>query len=439
MATVRPFRGLRYNLEKIGELSSVVSQPYDRVRYGLQEKYYEQSEYTVVKVIKGKAFPDDNDDNNVYTRARDTLQSWLQDGVMQVEEQPAIYVLHQRFTLPDGSPYTRKGFFCAFELSRFDEGVILPHERTLSGPKVDRHKLTSTIETYFGSIFMLYPDEDNTVNGILDDAVADLEPLVAQELFEHEIEQYFYVVTDPAVIQAVQKEMEPKRNLIIADGHHRYETALTIRDEMREKYPDAPANAAFNYRMAVMVSMSDPGLVILPTHRLMHSYETKSSRDVIKDAKAYFDVDAVKDREAMEASLAGATTTHPRIGFYDGQYHVLTLRDEGVMERFAPDHEASRTLDVSILHNLLLEGVMGLTKESIAAKENVDYLRDPDMGYEKVVRGEANFMFVLNPTRMEQVRACALASEMMPQKSTDFYPKMISGLTAMSIHPDETM
>lgn len=437
MATIRPFRGLRYNLEKIGDLSSVVSQPYDRVRYGLQEKYYDQSEYTVVKIIKGKAFPDDGDENNVYTRAREYLQTWLQEGVMQAEDKPAIYVLHQSFTLPDGTPYTRKGFFCAFELSRFDEGIILPHERTLSGPKVDRHKLTSTIETYFGSIFMLYPDEENRVNAILDEAIAELEPQIVHDLFEFEIEQQFYVVTDPAVIEAVQAEMAPKKNLIIADGHHRYETALTIRDEMRAAHPDAPADAAFNYRMAVMVSMSDPGLVILPTHRLIHSYDQKSSGEVIEEADAYFDVVTVKNREAMEAALAEATQQHPRIGFYDGRYHVFTLRDESVMAQFAPDHEASRTLDVSILHNLLLEGVMGLTKESIAAKENVDYLRDPEMGYENVARGEANFMFILNPTRMEQVRACALAGEMMPQKSTDFYPKMISGLTAMSIHPNE--
>lgn len=439
MATIRPFRGIRYNPEKIEDLSDVISQPYDRVRYGLQDKYYEQSDYTVVKIIKGRAFPEDGEENNVYTRARDYLQAWLEEGVLKVEDKPAIYVLHQSFTLDDGTPFTRKGFICAFELSRFDEGVILPHERTLSGPKVDRHKLTSTIETYFGTIFMLYPDEENKVNEILDAAVAEMEPIEVRELFENEIEQQFWIVTDPEVLAAVEAEMGPKKNLIIADGHHRYETALTIRDEMRAKHPDAPANAAFNYRMAMMVSMSDPGLVILPTHRLMHSYSAKTSKQVLEDAKEYFDVLKVKDRDALEAELAKATPDHPRIGFYDGECAVLTLRDAAVMAKFAPDHEAGRTLDVSILHNLLIEGVMGLSHESVARKENVDYLRDPEMGYENVARGEANFLFLLNPTRMGQVRACALAGEMMPQKSTDFYPKIISGLAAMPIHPDDVV
>jgi len=437
MATIRPFRGIRYNPEKIDDLSSVISQPYDRVRYGLQDKYYEQSEYTIVKIIKGREYPEDSEKDNVYTRARDYLQTWLQDGVMQVEDQPAIYVLHQSFTLLDGTPYTRKGFICAFELSRFDEGVILPHERTLSGPKVDRHKLATTAQAYFGSIFMLYPDDENTVNAILDAAVAEMEPIEFEELFESEIDQKFWVVTDPDVIAAVEREMAPKKNLIIADGHHRYETALTIRNEMRTLYPHAPADAAFNYRMAMMVSMSDPGLVILPTHRLIHSYTGKTSKQVLEDARAYFDVKPVSDRDMLEAALAEALPDKPRIGFYDGDCAVLTLRDAAVMEKFAPDNEAGRTLDVSILHNLLIEGVMGLSHESVERKENVDYLRDPDMGYENVARGEANFLFLLNPTRMEQVRACALASEMMPQKSTDFYPKIVSGLAAMSIQPDE--
>jgi uncharacterized protein (DUF1015 family) len=433
MAVVKPFRGIRYNPEVVGDLSSVISQPYDRVRYGLQDQYYDQSEYSVVRIIKGRAFDGDSEIDNVYTRAHEYLQTWLNDDVMRRDPKPAIYVLHQTFTLPHGQAYTRKGFITAFELSRFDEGVVLPHERTLSGPKVDRYKLTSSIQTYFGTIFMLYPDEENKVNAILDLAVSDLAPTVARDLFENEIEQRFWVVDDPEVIADVQAEMAPKRNLIIADGHHRYETALTIRDEMRASHPDAPADAAFNYRMVMMASMSDPGLVILPTHRLIHSYIAKTGKGVIKDAQRYFDVIQVSDRAALEAVLAAASPDQPRIGFYDGDYAFFMLRDAAAMAEYAPGNTASRTLDVSVLHNLLLEGVMGLSQESVARKENVDYLREPDMGYEKVDQGEANFLFVLNPTRMEQVRACATSGVMMPQKSTDFYPKIVSGLTAMPI------
>ncbi len=440
MAVIKPFRGVRYNRERFDDLSLVVSQPYDRVRYGLQDKYYGQSDYTVVKIIKGRAFEEDDEQNNVYTRARDYLHVWLDEGALITEETPAVYVLHQTFTLPGGQQYTRKAFATAFEISTFDEGIVLPHERTLSGPKVDRLNLVRATETYFGHIFMLYPDEENRVNAILDQAVKNLPPALVRELFESAVEQRFWIVTDPEVIAQVEAEMAPKKNLIIADGHHRYETAINYRDEVRAKHPDAPANAGFNYRMVTLVSMSDPGLVILPTHRLMHSYTTKTSQQVIEDARKYFHVESVPDRAALEAALADATTQMPRIGFYDGDYTVFTLKGPEVMAQVFPDRDpAWRMLDVSILHELLIERVMELSKESIERKENIDYLREVEMGYEQVDKGEANFLFVMNSTRMAEVQACTAAGVKMPQKSTDFYPKIISGLVALPVGPDQRL
>jgi len=440
MATIRPFKGIRYNSGRVDDLSSVISQPYDRVRHGLQDKYYEQSDYTVVKIIKGREFEGDNDDDNVYTRARDFLSAWLDEGVMMREDRPAIYVLHQVFTLPSGQQYTRKTLVAALELTTFDEGVVLPHERTLSGPKMDRLNLTRAAESYFGNIFMLYPDDENRVNAILDRAVADATPMVMRELFESDVEQRLWVVTDPDVLAQVQTEMAPKVNLIIADGHHRYETAINYRDEMRAKHPDAPANAGFNHCMVALVSMSDPGLVILPTHRLVHSYTAKTSKQVIEDAQAYFEVQSVPDRAALEAALVEATPSEPRIGFYDGDYTVFTLKSPEVMVQIAPSRDpAWRLLDVSILHEVLIERVMGLSKASVECKENIEYLRDVEMGYEAVDKGEADFLFVMNPTRMDEVRSCTAADEKMPQKSTDFYPKIVSGLVALAIGPDERL
>ena len=440
MAVTKPFRGVRYNPERIKDLSMVISQPYDRVRYGLQDKYYAQSDHTVVKIIKGKEFAGDSDQNNVYTRARDYFTTWLDEGVMLRENVPALYVLHQTFTLPDGQKYTRKAFTTALEISTFDEGIVLPHERTLAGPKVDRLNLVRATRTYFGSIFMLYPDEENRVNATLDGAIQDLEPFVLRELFENDVEQRFWVVTDPQVIAQVEAAMAPKRNLIIADGHHRYETAITYRDEMRTKLPDAPANAGFNYRMVTLVSMSDPGLVILPTHRLMYSYTAKTSQQVIKDAAEYFQVQSLPDRAALEAALADAQPGAPRIGFYDGDYTVFTLKHPDVMAKIAPERDAAwQMLDVSILHEVLIERVMGLSQASVERKENIDYLRDVEMGYEQVDKGEADSVFVMNPTRMTQVRDCTAAGAKMPQKSTDFFPKVISGLVALPIGPDERL
>ncbi|MDY7076262.1 MAG: DUF1015 domain-containing protein [Chloroflexota bacterium] len=438
MALIKPFRGVRYNPEKIRDLSTVISQPYDRVRHGLQDKYYAQSPYTVVRIIKGKEQEGDDAGDNVYTRARAYYESWLREGVLMREGMPALYVLHQTCTLPDGSTKTRKGLIAALKLSRFDEGIVLPHERTHSGPKVDRLNLMRATSVNFGHIFMLYPG--GRINELLDAAIDEQPGFELRELFEHDVVQQFWPVTDQQVIQAVVEEMAPRRNLIIADGHHRYETALNYRDEMRAKHPDAPPDVGFNYRMVTLVSMEDPGLVILPTHRLIHSYDQMGGREALERAEKYFEVTPVADRAELEAALAKADPTHPCLGFYDGAYTTLTLRDPAVLDRLLPDRSPDwRLLDVSVLHELFIERVLGIDKVAIERKENIEYLRDPQMGYDGVDQGEANFLLVMNPTRMEQVRNCTASGEKMPQKSTDFFPKVISGLVMMPIGVEDRL
>jgi uncharacterized protein (DUF1015 family) len=252
--------------------------------------------------------------------------------------------------------------------------------------------------------------------------------------------QQFWPVSDPQVVQGVVEEMTPRQNLIIADGHHRYETALNYRDEMRAAHPDAPPNAGFNFRMVTLVSMEDPGLVILPTHRLIHSYGQMSGQDALDQAKEYFEVTPAADRPAVEAALRDATPTHPRFAFYDGNYAVLTLRDQAALEKLVPDRSRDwRLLDVSVLHELFVERVLRIDKGAVERKENIEYLRDPQMGYDAVDEGRADFFLVMNPTRMEQVRTCTGAGEKMPQKSTDFFPKVISGLVAMPIGVEERL
>jgi uncharacterized protein (DUF1015 family) len=438
MAVIKPFRGTRYNPDQVDDLSSVISQPYDRVRHGLQDKYYDKSPHNVVRIIKGKETTDDDGENNVYTRAREYYDTWLNEGVLIREAEPALYVLRQSFTLPDGTQKTRQGLVTAFQLSAFDEGVVLPHERTHSGPKVDRLNLMRATQVNFGHIFMLYPGD--RINELLNEAIERAEGLEARDLFEKDVLQQFWPVTDPDVVVGVLAEMAPKRNLIIADGHHRYETALNYRDEMREKHPTAPYNAGFNYRMVTMVSMEDPGLVILPTHRLIHAYGRMSAAEILDKAQEYFNLISVDSQDELEAALNEATSNHPRFGFYNGGFTVLELKDPDVMDRLLPGRDpAWRMLDVSVLHELLVERVMGISAEAVERKENIEYLRDPQMGYSAVDEGEAEFLFVLNPTRMEQVRACTAAGEKMPQKSTDFYPKVISGMVMMPIGVDERL
>jgi uncharacterized protein (DUF1015 family) len=309
-------------------------------------------------------------------------------------------------------------------------------------------------------IFMLYPDAEGAVNGLLQSFLDTHMPAIVRErVIEPEVEQAFWVVNDPQVVAAVAAALKSKGPLIIADGHHRYETALNYRDQMRAQHPDAPANAAFNYVMVTLVSMSDPGLVILPTHRLIYGYALMGGKDLreavtphlevtprwqdtmrsrqamlLKAVAPYFEVTPMRDLGALRDALAEATPEQPRFGFYDGDYTLLTLKSLATMAELLPDRDVSfRALDVTVLHELIIEKVMGLSKESVARKENLTYLRDPASGFEAVDKGEANFLFLLNATRIEQVRTCTAAGERMPQKSTDFFPKVVSGLVALPL------
>ncbi len=435
MAKISAFQGIRYNAHKVGDLSKVVTQPYDRVHKGLQDQYYALHPYNIARIIKGREYPEDTPTDNVYTRGRDYFHTWLDAGYLLRDPAPALYVYHQTFTLPDGKELTRRAFIAALELVEFSEGIVLPHERTLSGPKVDRLNLMRATNAAFGQIFMLYPDAENHINAIFDSAISGREPDAdVHELFEQDVRQQLWVVDDPEVTAQVVAEMAPKQGLIIADGHHRYETALNFRGEMRERFPDAPANAAFNLRMVTLVSLDDPGLTILATHRLIHSYTAKSTAQILSDAAEYFEVTPCPDRAALDAAMAESSTRDRRIGIYDGRYHMLQLKDPGIMARIAPDRaEEWRMLDVTIVHELVIERVMGISKDQVERKENIDYYRDLDEALSKVDAGEALCVFIMNPTRMDEVRACSAQGAKMPQKSTDFYPKVITGLTIMSV------
>jgi uncharacterized protein (DUF1015 family) len=441
MANIAPFKGIRYNAHKVGDLSKVVSQPYDRVRYGLQERYYDQHPYNIVRIIKGREHPNDVPTDNVYTRAADYFHTWLDAGYLLRDPNPAFYVYHQTFTLPDGTELTRRAFIAALELVEFAEGIVLPHERTLSGPKVDRLNLLRATNANFGQIFMLYPDAENRINAVFDAAISGRKPDAdVREMFERDVRQQLWVVADPEVTAQVMAEMAPKQGLIIADGHHRYETALNFRAEMRQQYAEAPADAGFNFRMVTLVSLDDPGLTILPTHRLMHSYSAKTSAQFLSDASEYFEVLPVADREALDVAMTEGSATDRRIGFYDGSYYVLRFTDPEIMAQIAPDRaEEWRMLDVTILHELLIERVMGISKEDVESKDKIDYYRDLEDAIAEVDGDKAQWVFIMNPTRMSEVRACSEKGAKMPQKSTDFYPKVITGLTAMLVGKDERL
>ncbi|HEY3289935.1 MAG TPA: DUF1015 domain-containing protein [Anaerolineae bacterium] len=435
MANIRAFRGIRYNSKRINDLSQVIAQPYDRIGAAQQAAYYRQHPDNFVRIDFGVTEPN-APGNNVYTRARDYARAWLADGVLQRESQPAMYALEQVFNTPDGKTHTRRAFTAALQVTPFEEGVVLPHERTFSGPKTDRLNLTRATQAAWGHIFVLYPDAENRINAILQPYLQADAPTIARELLiEPTVEQRFHVLTDSALLDAITADMAPKRSLVIADGHHRYETALNYRNEMRAQHPDATSDEAFNYALATFVSMNDPGLVILPTHRLARDTNGRTGAEVLQALTPFFDVQPVADRASLETGMRAATSDHPRFGFYDGRaLALLTLRSLDVMTQLASEHTpAWRALDVAVLHRVIFDGVLGQTVQHGHDDDAIAYLRDVNSGFGAVDRGEAKILFVLNPTRMEQVNACTLAGEKMPQKSTDFYPKMVGGLVSLSL------
>jgi uncharacterized protein (DUF1015 family) len=288
---------------------------------------------------------------------------------------------------------------------------------------------------------MLYPDTENRIDAIFDSAINRPPDIEAKELYEKDVFHQVWVVIDPEIIQSVSAEMSPKTNLIIADGHHRYETALNYQEEQRNSHPDAPANAGFNYRMVAMVSMSNPGLTILPTNRLIFDYSGLPAGEILAKAAEYFDIKDVSERESLENEMAAAGGQIGVIGFvHNGGYNILRFKSPEIMDELAPDRVQSwKDLDVSILHILLLEKIMGIDPKSIDNLENIKYLREPDIGYDEVNKSSEVFLFILNATRIGQVTDCTDAGEKMPQKSTDFYPKIITGLAMLPVQAQDIL
>jgi uncharacterized protein (DUF1015 family) len=434
MATIAPFRGIRYHKDKVGDISAVVTLPYDRITPELQEKYYATHPHSIVRIILGKEEPGDNERSNKYTRARDYFNQWLSESILIQDPNPAIYAYHQEYRISGGPARIRHGFIAALRLEPFESGIVLPHERTLSKPKADRLNLLRATETNFGNIFLLYPDKENRINAILEHHTQREPDIVAVEPTEGDIVHRVWKINDADTIQRVVAEMESK-SVMIADGHHRYETALNYRNEMREVQGVTEGEMPYDYCMATFVSTDDPGLVILPTHRLVHNLASFDPDQFRADASAYFDISEVTDLKGMLQALS--ETGGHCFGAYVAKntYWMLSLKGEDIINHLTPADRSQewRTLDVTILHAVVIEHLLGISPEKVASQENIKYLRDPEQGVTKVDSGEAQLCLYLNPTKPEQVRIVAEKGDRMPQKSTDFYPKLIAGLVFYSV------
>ena len=433
MADILPFRALRYNLDKV-TAAEVVTQPYDKITPAMQEHYYAASPFNLVRIILGRREPGDNTTDNVYTRAAYFGREWREKTILRQDSSPSIYTYSQTFTAPSGKEFERRGFIALGRVEDYSAKVVFRHEQTLAKPKADRLDLLRATRTHYEQLFLLYED-----SGEIDSLLASKERPVIDVEDEYGVAHRVWQVSDPAVIRSVEEKMSTQK-LVIADGHHRYETALNFRNECRAASGQSNVDAPYEFVMMTFVNMNDPGLLILPTHRVVHSLNSFSVDEFQRASTEYFEV------EEVEASIHAAKATallqeRGRSGTallaVMANRALLLHSPKGTAARFfAGLSTRQQALDVVQLHKVLLEGVLKLSEESIRNQQNLSYVREASEAL-AAVRGEgkgtANITFLMNPCPVQKMREVALAGEVMPQKSTDFYPKLLSGLTAYAL------
>ena len=437
MAEIQPFRAYRYNTERVA-LGDVLTQPYDKISPAMQDHYYEASPYNLIAIEKGRTLPGDTPANNVYTRAAKKLTEWIGEEILVQDAAANIYVYSQDYTVP--GTYARRertGFIALGRVVDYSEGIVFPHERTLSAPKADRIELLRHTRAQTGQLFLLYEDAAQKIEEWLREAAAKSPPLEVTD--EYDVTHRLWPVSDAGFIARIRKEMSGKK-LIIADGHHRYETALNYRNECRVQRGQADPMAAAEFAMMTFINTYSKGLTILPTHRVIRNLRNFEFEKFRKAVSPYFDWYSYpfQNTEERAASFGEFRTdfegrTHGRraIGILAGgeAFYLFVLRKDADLEQILPDISAAqRGLDVVLLHRLILEKGLGITAEAVEAEKNVGYEREMTAAIAAVDKGEAQLACLLNPVRVEQVAEIALGGEVLPQKSTDFYPKLLSGL-----------
>jgi uncharacterized protein (DUF1015 family) len=444
MARIYPFRATRYNPTAV-RIEDVVTQPYDKITPAMQQIYYGRSPYNLVRVILGlPELFDEPGVNDVYTRAARDFREWRAKGILQTDNDPSIFAYSQRFQIPGrpGETLERRGFIALGGLEDYTAKVVFRHEQTLSKPKSDRLNLLKATRAHFGQIFMLYSDPAQSIEKLL---FQKFQPQV-EVTDEYGVLHRVARCTDPHALRLVIGSMSDKK-LIIADGHHRYETAMNYRKEhapehvhrTRERdlattlpHPPYPEAAA----MMTFVNMDSEGLVILPTHRVVFGMDGFEPEAFLKRAAAYFEVEALGETDAAQftAKLADAgNNSTAYMAILQKGAMLLKARPAAVKQALAHLPERQAQLDVAQLHSLVLEQLLGLSEESIREQRNLRYLRDAGEAIEQVTKAGAQAAFLMNPATLQELREIAFNGEVMPQKSTDFYPKLLSGLAIYAL------
>ena len=413
MAEIKAFKGMRYT-SAAGDLNALVCPPYDIISDSQREKYIEENPCNIIRL----ELPKGGDER--YKEAGKTLKDWLDKEILSCDKEDSIYVYEMLFSA-NGVRNRLKGFVSLVKLVEFTEGIVLPHEETLSKAKEDRFNLMSETFCNFSQIYSLYMDEDGSAYNIIDGCSKGTPDMEVKD--PDGTVHRMWKVSDSGVINSVTEAFKDKK-LYIADGHHRYETALNF----HRKH----GTESSGYIAMMLVNMENKGLVVFPTHRIVKNLENFSAEKVIEDCKPYFDIAEAPGEERMQAALnkfydEGKKAFAMYTGY--GKCYVMTLKDEGAVKKLLPEmSEAYCGLDVTVLHSLVLERILGIDKENMANQKNLTYTRSRQEALEAVDMDGADCSFILNPTKVSEIRDVAAAGEKMPQKSTYFYPKLITGL-----------
>lgn len=425
MATIIPFRGLRYNQEKIDDLANVVTPPYDIIDEAAQARYYAQHPANVIRLELGLTYAEDTAGNNRYSRANQYLQKWLEEKILIPESQPSLYLYEQEY-LVKGQPIIRTGLVCGLKVEPYESGTTLPHEETLSKPKADRLQLMRATHSNFSSIFGLYSDPNQEVSYWLREVTKKLPPDI--DITDEEGESHrIWVIQNTTVLEQVVEFFHNKQ-IYIADGHHRYETALEFAQEMREQ-----GKTGHDYVLTTLVNVYDPGLLVLPTHRVVGNLSDLTVKSIQERLSALFAVQeagTLDDLPQLMAKLEEQKNDHV-FGMVAGeQLYLLTLRDWKTAAQLLPSDRSQswKSLDVAILDNLILDNMLGIGEAQRRSQDNLAYSRNEEWVIAQIKNRSYQLGFLLNPTQVQEIVDVAQARDKMPQKSTYFYPKLITGL-----------
>lgn len=445
MAVVAPFCGLRYNPARIPNPAEVVIPPYDVISPSQQESFYRCSPYNMIRLELGKLEPGDSGQEDVHRRAGECFKEWQREAVLIRDSEPAIYTYELDYSLEGKDLRTRYGFICRLRLEDFSKGVVLPHERTFPKTRAERQGLMHACRANLSPVFSIYSDRDSSVDRVLR-AGREPEPFLSftdQDNMTHRL----WRVNDPDTLDQVRLLMLEKL-IYIADGHHRYETALAYRDQQRKAFPQAGPLASFEYIMMYLSDLNQGGLTILPTHRLLRTMgDSWNPEAFLLEVEPFFEVSAYGMTPEGEAAWrrdleSGAAKKETRIGHYrrgSDQLFLFRAKKKAVEEVLSSQSipQALRRLDVEVLDQVLLKRLSNLPEELLTNAENIHFNHDLADTLSQMRSGTYHAAFFINPTRIDQVQEVATAGLIMPHKSTYFYPKVGSGTVIHSLDPEE--